>query len=144
MGCWGMGITQSDEFCDIYDKFMKSYDSGSDPKDITASILEEYRAEFEEDDGVMHDVYFAIAKAEGMCCAQSDFVLERVKKIIEITKSGNWEKVKNLNYVIYTYNLLIGDEYDDSFSFIISEYSSEENLIKLKNAIDLEYFLKKF
>ena len=54
-----------------------------------------------------------------------------VKKIIEITKSGNWEKVKNLNYVIYTYNLLIGDEYDDSFSFIISEYSSEENLIKL-------------
>jgi RimJ/RimL family protein N-acetyltransferase len=83
MGCWGMGITQSDEFCDIYDKFMKSYDSGSDPKDITASILEEYRAEFEEDDGVMHDVYFAIAKAEWMCCAQSDFVLERVKKIIE-------------------------------------------------------------
>ena len=54
-----------------------------------------------------------------------------VKKIIEITKSGNWEKVKNLNYVIYTYNLLIGDEYDDSFSFIISKYSSEENLIKL-------------
>ena len=54
-----------------------------------------------------------------------------VKKIIEITKSGNWEKVKNLNYVIYTYNLLIGDEYDDSFSFIISEYSSEEILIKL-------------
>lgn len=54
-----------------------------------------------------------------------------VKKIIEITKSGNWEKVKNLNYVIYSYNLLIGDEYDDSFSFIISEYSSEENLIKL-------------
>ena len=38
----------------------------------------------------------------------------------------NWEKVKNLNYVIYTYNLLIGDEYDDSFSFIISEYSSEK------------------
>lgn len=26
---------------------------------------------------------------------------------------------------------MIGDEYDDSFSFIISEYSSEENLIKL-------------
>lgn len=63
-----------------------------------------------------------------------------VKKIIEITKSGNWEKVKNLNYVIYTYNLLIGDEYDDSFSFIISEYSSEENLIKLiKSLLLIEY-----
>ena len=25
MGCWGMGMAQSDEFCKIYDKFMDSY-----------------------------------------------------------------------------------------------------------------------
>ena len=25
MGCWGMGMAQSDEFCEIYDKFMDSY-----------------------------------------------------------------------------------------------------------------------
>ena len=23
MGCWGMGMAQTDEFCEIYDKFME-------------------------------------------------------------------------------------------------------------------------
>jgi hypothetical protein len=31
----------------------------------------------------MHDVYFALAKAEWMCCEQSELVLNRVKEIIE-------------------------------------------------------------
>lgn len=44
MGCWGMGLTQNDEFC---------------------------------------DVYFALAKAEWMCCEQSQFILQKVKEIIE-------------------------------------------------------------
>lgn len=26
MGCWGMGLTQSDEFCNVYDQFMEEYD----------------------------------------------------------------------------------------------------------------------
>ena len=85
MGCWGMGMTQSDEFCEIYDEFMKSYNEGKAVADITAAILAEYRTEFDDDDGVMHDVYFALAKAEWMCCEQSDYVLNRVTKII---KSG--------------------------------------------------------
>ena len=83
MGCWGMGMAQSDEFCEIYDKFMDSYNEGKDVADITASILAEYHAEFDDDDGVMHDVYFALAKAEWMCCEQSELVLNRVKEIIE-------------------------------------------------------------
>ena len=28
MGCWGMGMTQSDEFCEIYHEFMDSYNEG--------------------------------------------------------------------------------------------------------------------
>lgn len=28
MGCWGMGITQSDEYCDVYERFMEEYDEG--------------------------------------------------------------------------------------------------------------------
>lgn len=83
MGCWGMGMTQSDEFCEIYDKFMDSYNEGKEVADITAAILAEYHAEFDDDDGVMHDVYFALAKAEWMCCEQSELVLNRVKVIIE-------------------------------------------------------------
>ena len=31
----------------------------------------------------MHDVYFALAKAEWMCCAQSKMVFDKVKIIIE-------------------------------------------------------------
>lgn len=83
MGCWGMGLTQSDEFCEIYDKFMDSYNEGVAVSEITAVILAEYHSEFDDNDGVMHDVYFALAKAEWMCCEQSELVLNRVKEIIE-------------------------------------------------------------
>ena len=83
MGCWGMGMTQSDEFCEIYHEFMDSYNEGKAVAEITAAILAEYHAEFDDDDGVMHDVYFALAKAEWMCCEQSEPVLNRVKEIIE-------------------------------------------------------------
>ncbi|MBQ4562958.1 MAG: hypothetical protein IJA58_00595 [Lachnospiraceae bacterium] len=83
MGCWGMGLTQSDEFCEIYDKFMEEYNEGEEVEKITAKILAEYHEEFDDNDGVMHDVYFALAKAEWMCCAQSKSILNRVEQIIQ-------------------------------------------------------------
>ncbi len=83
MGCWGMGLTQSDEFCEIYDRFMDSYNNGKLVSEISSAILAEYHAEFDDNDGIMHDVYFALAKAEWMCCEQSELVLNRVKEIIE-------------------------------------------------------------
>lgn len=83
MGCWGMGMTQSDEFCEIYDKFMDSYNNGKAVSEISSAILAEYHAEFDDNDGVMHDVYFALAKAEWMCCKQSELILSRVREIIE-------------------------------------------------------------
>lgn len=58
-----------------------------------------------------------------------------VNKIKNISKSGEWNNVKNLDYVIDTYNLLIDDEDENSFPFIIFEYSSDENLIKLINSL---------
>ena len=91
MGYWGMGISQSDDFCEIYDKFMEEYDSGIAVAEITSSILAKYREEFDDNDGIMHDVYFALAKAEWMCCEQSECVLNRVKYIIE-----NGENIKFL------------------------------------------------
>lgn len=82
MGVWGMGMTQSDEFCEVYEHFMREYDDARPVQEITAEILESYLAEFEPDDGVLHDVYFALAKAEWMACEQSDAVLARVEQII--------------------------------------------------------------
>lgn len=83
MGCWGMGMAQSDEFCEIYDQFMECYDEGMAVEEITQKILAEYHEEFSDDDGVLHDVYFALAKAEWMCCRQSAPVLRQVSEIIE-------------------------------------------------------------
>lgn len=83
MGCWGMGIAQSDEFCDVYEKFMQKYNQGADVSQISKEIITEYTIEFDENDEILHDVYFAIAKAEWMCCEQSEYILSRVNEIIE-------------------------------------------------------------
>lgn len=83
MGAWGMGIAQSDEYCEVYENFMKQYGDGAEVSAITSNILAEYYKEFDENDEVMHDVYFALAKAEWMCCAQSEEILVKVKEIIE-------------------------------------------------------------
>ena len=85
MGCWGMGIAQSDEFCEVYDRFMQKYNQGVDISQISREIIEHYTEEFDENDEILHDVYFAIAKAEWMCCDQSKDILSRVNAII---KSG--------------------------------------------------------
>ncbi len=83
MGCWGMGIVQSDEFCEVYEKFMQKYNKGESVSQISKEIISEYTNEFDENDEILHDVYFAIAKAEWMCCEQSEYILSRVIEIIE-------------------------------------------------------------
>ena len=83
MGCWGMGITQSDEFCEVYDRFLEEYDQGRAVAEIREGLLLEYLGECDEEDGVLHDVYFAIAKAEWMCAEQSKAILDKVRYIID-------------------------------------------------------------
>ena len=83
MGRWGMGMTECDEFLEVYDSFMERYDRGMEIADVTSAILSEYASEFDEGDGVMHEVYFAIAKAEWTCGEISEDILERVRYIIE-------------------------------------------------------------
>ncbi|MBQ8056770.1 MAG: hypothetical protein IJ275_00365 [Ruminococcus sp.] len=85
MGCWGMGITQSDEYCEIYERFMDEYEQGKPIADIKKDILNEYSEEFNEDDSIFHDVYFALGKAEWMCGGISNEVFEKISHII---KSG--------------------------------------------------------
>ena len=82
MSCWGMGITQSDEYADVYDRFMEEYNEGKPLPDIKQDILEDYLMEFEEDDGILHDVYFAIGKAEWMCGGISEDMFGKISHII--------------------------------------------------------------
>ena len=83
MGMEGRGVTSSDEYCDIYQKFMEAYDAGEDPHDISEKIIGEYLAEFGESDGVLHDVYFAVAKAQWMCGALNPLIHQKVRDIVE-------------------------------------------------------------
>ena len=87
MGAWGAGIAQSDEYCEIYDSFMEKYDAGASVEVITEEILKDYLAEFDADDGVLHDVYFALAKGQWMCGALSEAILETVRDIIRNGKN---------------------------------------------------------
>lgn len=78
-----LSITQNDEFCEVKEEFIEYYNSGMPVSDITKTILDEYRKEFDETDGVFHNVYFAIAYCEWLCCEQSDTIMKAVSEIIE-------------------------------------------------------------
>ena len=41
MGCWGMGMTQSDQFMETYETFMDEYNEGAAVPNITKKILEQ-------------------------------------------------------------------------------------------------------
>lgn len=94
MGVWGAGLTQSDEYCEIYDSFMEKYDAGELVEAITDEILNGYLSEFDADDGILHDVYFALAKCQWMCGALSATIMNKVKDIIQTGK--NLEFLKEL------------------------------------------------
>lgn len=82
MGVWGMGLTQSDEFMDVYDQFVEEYNNGKESDAIAVDKLVEYSAEFDADDGVLHDVYFAIAKAQWERGELQPAIFDRVNQII--------------------------------------------------------------
>ena len=43
MSAWGTGVSQSDEFADIYDEFFDAYIGDADPFDIQKNDLERIR-----------------------------------------------------------------------------------------------------
>lgn len=43
---------------------MEKYDAGKSVDTITDEILDGYLSEFDADDGILHDVYFALAKCQ--------------------------------------------------------------------------------
>lgn len=83
MGIRGFGITQSDEYGEIFGRFMDEYDEGYDISDIASVILDEYIADFGAESGILHDVYFAIAKAQWQCGGVDPEILSKVRNIVE-------------------------------------------------------------
>lgn len=62
----GVGLTQSDEFCDVYERFMEEYNHGKGVPDISKEIIAQYHEEFNDEDGIMHDVYFVDLISTGL------------------------------------------------------------------------------
>lgn len=83
MGYSEMGITQTDEYQETYDRFMEEYDMGKPVLYITSDILEDYVAEFGANSGILHGVYYALAKSQWMCGGISDEIMEKVYYFIE-------------------------------------------------------------
>lgn len=84
MSRWGMGMSACDEFAEVKDDFFECfyYRNMSVPQ-IEQDILEYYESQFEAGDGVLHDVYFALADCEWRCGQLSDRVRDEVRRIIE-------------------------------------------------------------
>lgn len=85
MGRWGMGISSSDEHLDVKDVFFEDYYKGFSIKEIENAIMNYYRKEScykDENDGIWYDIYFALADCEWKCGVVSEWLLERVEKIV--------------------------------------------------------------
>lgn len=83
MGCSEMGITQTDEYQETYERFMEEYDMGKPVHAIVSDILEDYTEEFGSGSGILHGVYYAIAKCQWMCGGVSGDSMEKVRDIAE-------------------------------------------------------------
>lgn len=99
MGRWGMGISSSDEFADVVDEYFELFYYTTKPlAEIEAEILQNYKEEysdFEPDDGVWHDVYFALADCGWKCGYIGENVISRVDEII--SKNLDIEYMKGLD-----------------------------------------------
>ena len=87
-----MGISGSDEFCEVKDMFFEYFYKGMPIAKIEKAIIDHYKAAYnsDENDGIWHNVYFALAESEWKCGALKKPLFKTVKKIIK--------KKQNLNY----------------------------------------------
>ncbi|MDE6293932.1 MAG: hypothetical protein K2L88_04850 [Clostridiales bacterium] len=87
MGRWAMSVSASDEYQEVKDEFFKQfYYTEKTLEEIEQSILEYYQNEyssFDANDGVWHDVYFALADCEWKCGNLSARLLLKVEDIIK-------------------------------------------------------------
>ena len=86
MGRWGMGMSSCDEFGDVKDEYFTEFYYTTKPlEQIEKDILQRYKESYEdpdEDDGIWHEVYFALAECGWKCGYIGQDVLNRVEYII--------------------------------------------------------------
>lgn len=81
MAFWGMGLTQSDEFCQAYDEYLDMYAIEHSTLTVTACLLDKYKKQHQ---GVIpHNVCFAVAKAQWRLGELSESLLLEVDRLIE-------------------------------------------------------------
>jgi len=96
MASWGTAISANDTYETIRDAFFEQYDDGVEVKDITESILKEYK-ELSENPEESNNFWFALVKFQWECKALDKDIFERVKGIID---SGSdielWKKTEDV------------------------------------------------
>jgi len=85
MGTWDTSIEGNDTFQDIYSNFMERYNSGDDPRQITETILSDFREYFLDIDD-RNNALFGLSRAQWETNSLDAETLEQVK---EIVRSGN-------------------------------------------------------
>lgn len=85
MGTWDISIEGNDTFQDIYSNFMERYNSGDDPKQITETILSDFREYFLDADD-RNNALFGLSKAQWETKSLDQETLRQVK---EIVRNGN-------------------------------------------------------
>ncbi len=88
MSSWGTGVSQSDEFADIYEDFFEAYTGDADPFDIQKKIWKEYTEEFpeEKDTPILYTVRYALAQCLWECGKRDEALWEEIDEIIHSGK----------------------------------------------------------
>ena len=81
MGRWGMGLASSEEFSEVKEWFFKEFYNGVPVDKIEKNIINYYHKEYSIQ-GMLHEVYFALAECEWKCGFLNNKVLNKVKLII--------------------------------------------------------------
>ena len=77
-----LGITQTDEYEEVFERFLEEYDGGKPVADICADIFSDYAEEFGADSPILYGVYYGIAKAQWMCGGVSNSLVDIIGSII--------------------------------------------------------------
>ena len=85
MGTWNTKINGSDAFLDIYNNFFVLYNQGTDPKDASRQIQEDFSEMFHDHDD-RNNSLFGLALAQWETKALDPGIFQQVKEIIT---SGN-------------------------------------------------------
>jgi hypothetical protein len=82
MGAWGTGILSDDTVRDVIGDYLDLFNRGNSPESIRQKIVEKYAGSVRDaDEGPL--IWFGIAKAQWDCSHLEQFVLSKIREIVE-------------------------------------------------------------